>query len=396
MNRNKNLRKKYFSLISLQEKSLNKILYKIKNKGYMAMKVHNKTNKPQNIVLKEEHMIDKITNIQNELPSFLRDYFLFLKTSVSSSTRLAYLQDIRFFFQYLALDLDNISIKNIPLEVIDHFTAQEFNFFIADYCSRYEIQRNDERIIYKNEKKSLSRKKSALLSMFKYLYRNGQIKQNISDKINPIKLPKKNSDSIKKLEVNEAEQLIHIVSTGEGLSQKELEFWEYTKKRDLLIILFFIIYGLRISELEALNISSFHFEREEYTIFRKRGKESIMPLDKKLKSLLIDYIETERHNMQKKEDEALFLSTQGKRLSQRSIQNLIKKYTSIVMGTTKNNGYSPHKLRATAASSMIEKGFSIYDVQNLLDHENITTTQLYAAHKKNAKKSIIDKLDWLD
>ena len=61
------------------------------------------------------------------------------------------------------------------------------------------------------------------------------------------------------------------------------------------------------------------------------------------------------------------------------------------MGTTRNNGYSPHKLRATAASSMIEKGFSIYDVQNLLDHDNVTTTQLYAAHKKNAKKEIINK-----
>lgn len=361
------------------------------------MKVHNKTNKPSNILIQEQNLFDKIDHLQNELPVFLKDYFLFLKTSVSPATKLAYLQNIKFFMNYLILDSDIESIRDIPLHLIDEFTAQEFNFFIADYCTRYELEKNGERIIYENNNVSLSRKKSALLSMFKYLYRNGQIKHNISDGINPIKLPKKNPDSIKKLNVSEAEELIQIVLTGKGLSKKELEFWKYTHKRDLLIILFFIIYGLRISELEALNLSSFHYEREEFTIFRKRGKESIMPLDSKLKNMINDYIETERNNiMTDKENEALFLSTQGKRLSKRSIQNLIKKYTALVMGTTKKHGYSPHKLRATAASSMIEKGFSIYDVQNLLDHENITTTQLYAAHKKNAKKSIIDKLDWLD
>lgn len=120
-----------------------------------------------------------------------------------------------------------------------------------------------------------------------------------------------------------------------------------------------------------------------------------MPLDDRLKTMLQDYIETERNSPHQKDPDALFLSTQGSRLSKRAIQNLIKKYTAIVMNTSKSNGYSPHKLRATAASSMIEKGFSIYDVQNILDHENVTTTQLYAAHKKNAKKEIIDKLDWL-
>lgn len=228
------------------------------------------------------------------------------------------------------------------------------------------------------------------------MYRNGQIKNNISDGINPIKLPKKSPDAIKKLTVEEAEHLIEIVSSGEGLTNKELDFWEYTKKRDKIIVLFFIMYGLRISELEALNISSFNFSRGEYVIFRKRGKEVEMPLDNKLKLLLIDYIETERAAVNSTDDDALFLSTQGNRLTKRAIQNLIKKYTSIAMGTTRSNGYSPHKLRATAASSMIEKGFSIYDVQNLLDHDNVTTTQLYAAHKKNAKKEIINKLDWID
>ena len=78
----------------------------------------------------------------------------------------------------------------------------------------------------------------------------------------------------------------------------------------------------------------------------------------------------------------------------RQIRQMIKKYTSIVLGD--NEGYSPHKLRSTLASSLIERGFSIYDVQNLLDHDNVTTTQIYASHKKNVKKNIIENIDYIE
>jgi site-specific recombinase XerD len=66
------------------------------------------------------------------------------------------------------------------------------------------------------------------------------------------------------------------------------------------------------------------------------------------------------------------------------------------MQTSRDKGYSPHKLRATAASSLIQYGFSIYDVQNLLDHENVTTTQLYSAHRKNAKRDVVNNYELLD
>ncbi|MGB3368938.1 MAG: tyrosine-type recombinase/integrase, partial [Acidaminobacteraceae bacterium] len=94
--------------------------------------------------------------------------------------------------------------------------------------------------------------------------------------------------------------------------------------------------------------------------------------------------------------DALFLSLQGKRMTTKAIRMLVKKYTSIPLGTTRKEGFSPHKLRATAASSLIEYGFSIYDVQNLLDHDNVTTTQLYAAHKKNVKRDIVKNYELSD
>lgn len=361
------------------------------------MKVYSHSNKPNNILEYENALHNKAQQLENQLPAFLRDYFLFLRTAVSLSTRVAYLGEITFFCHYLLLEHPNLTtIQEIPLQLFETFTAQDFNYYISGYCPRYQTDLNGQAVVFENSNKSLSRKKSATLSLFKFLHRNGQITKDISGALNPIKVPKKDSEAIKRLTIEETQALISIVSTGDGLTEKEKHFWEYTRKRDHLIILFFVMYGLRVSELEALNVSSFNLSRDEYTIYRKRGKEIEMPLDEKLKILLVDYINTERKTLDPKDSDALFISTHGTRLTKRSIQNMIKKYTAIAMGTSKRNGYSPHKLRATAASTMIEKGFSIYDVQNLLDHENITTTQLYAAHRKNAKKQIIDHLDWLD
>ena len=75
-------------------------------------------------------------------------------------------------------------------------------------------------------------------------------------------------------------------------------------------------------------------------------------------------------------------------------RELVKKYTSIVMHTSRKAGYSPHKLRATAATSLIERGNSIFDVAALLDHEQVTTTQLYAKPRQNAKEDLVRDMEW--
>ena len=124
-----------------------------------------------------------------------------------------------------------------------------------------------------------------------------------------------------------------------------------------------------------------------------------MPLNSTIKKALDDYISCERPNselLDENNEDALFLSIQNKRLTMKAIRELVKKYTSLAMGTTRDKGYSPHKLRATAASSLIDYGFSIYDVKTLLDHENITTTQLYSAQRKNLKRDIIKNFEWND
>ena len=191
--------------------------------------------------------------------------------------------------------------------------------------------------------------------------------------------------------------MLDAVSKGIGLTPHERVYWEKTKKRDKTILILFLTYGLRLSELQQLNISSFNFTREEFKIYRKRGKESTMPLNKSVTKVIIDYINNERRTddvLEPSHKDALFLSLQGKRMTQRQIRDLVKKYTSIALKTSRSAGYSPHKLRATAATSLIGRGNSIYDVAALLDHEQVTTTQLYAKHRANVKRNLVSGMEW--
>lgn len=368
----------------------------------MAKKIHNKSSKPDNIVIKNNNIIDECKKIESELPDFMKEYFIYLRGAVAITTRKAYLSDIKFFLNYIietGLFTNAEEIKNITLEDFNEIKARDINIFLGDYCNRYYKNINGENIIYENNNKALARKKSSISTLFKFLFRNEQINEDITSGLNPIKLPKPQPDAIKRLEIDEVSIMLDAVENGTGLTDKEKEYWKKTRLRDRAILILFVTYGLRLSELRELNISSFNFSRGEFMIYRKRGKEVLMPINESCEKVIKDYIENERPDdelIDEDEKDALFLSLQRKRITTRSIRELVKKYTSIGMNTTRSKGYSPHKLRATAATSLIETGFSIYDVQNLMDHDNVTTTQLYAAHRKNLKRDIVENFNWLD
>lgn len=370
----------------------------IKNNGE-ELRIHNKSEKPDNIVRKENEIVEQCEAIEQELPRWMRGYFMYLRGNLLPMSRLAYLRDLRFFCHYLITETD-LTKASVPREMksqeFDEVCAVDVNLFL-DYCRRYKVKGEHYTTIYENEKRSLARKKSSVSVFFKYLYRDGYVSRNITDGFDPIRLPKPGEREIKALQDNEVMIMLDAVSTGEGLTAHERSYWEKTKYRDKCILMFFLTYGLRLSELQQLNVSSFNFQRGEFKIYRKRGKESSMPLNNTTMKALSDYLDFERAANEKllpEDRDALFLSLQGKRMTERQIRQLVKKYTSICMGTSRKQGYSPHKLRATAATSLIGRGNSIYDVQALLDHDNVTTTQLYAAHKMNVKRDLIKDFEW--
>lgn len=361
--------------------------------------IHNKSDRPDNVVMKENRIIEECEGLEKQLPPWMRGYFSYIKGNLLPMSRRGYLQDVRFFCQYLIDETDLTcaeSPRGIKEEEFQNICAADVNLFL-DYCRRYKKETDKAVYIYENANKSLARKRSSVSVLFKYLYRSGIVEKNITDGFDPIRLPKPGERQIKALQDDEVMRMLDAVTTGEGLTKHELAYWEKTKYRDKCILLYFVTYGLRLSELQQLNVSSFNLSRGEFLIYRKRGKESSMPLNQTTIKAFLDYLKLERPSEDELSEEnrdALFLSLQGRRMTERQIRELVKKYTSICMDTTRKNGYSPHKLRATAATSLIGRGNDIYDVQVLLDHDNVTTTQLYAAHKLNTKRDLIKSFEW--
>ena len=363
------------------------------------IKIHNKSDRPDNVIKKENDIYLECEEIENQLPKFLRGFFSYLKGNVLPATRLAYLHDIRFFFRYLIEETDLTDAKTadkIKLSELEQVKAVDVNMFI-DFCRKYKVDTGNAIYIYENSNKSLARKKSSVSVMFKQLYRDELLSKNITDGFDPIRVPKPGEREIKALQDDEVMIMLDAVSIGTGLTDHERSYWEKTKKRDKAILILFLTYGLRLSELQQLNVSSFNFNRGEFKIYRKRGKESIMPLNNSATAVIHDYIDNERaadSSLDEENRDALFLSLQGRRMTERQIRELVKKYTSIALKTTRKAGYSPHKLRATAATSLIGRGNSIFDVAALLDHEQVTTTQLYARQKLNVKRDLVKDMEW--
>ena len=363
------------------------------------IKIHNKSDRPDNVIKKENDIYLECEEIENQLPKFLRGFFSYLKGNVLPATRLAYLHDIRFFFRYLIEETDLTDAKTadkIKLSELEQVKAVDVNMFI-DFCRKYKVDTGNAIYIYENSNKSLARKKSSVSVMFKQLYRDELLSKNITDGFDPIRVPKPGEREIKALQDDEVMIMLDAVSTGTGLTDHERSYWEKTKKRDKAILILFLTYGLRLSELQQLNVSSFNFNRGEFKIYRKRGKESIMPLNNSATAVIRDYMDNERaadSSLDEENRDALFLSLQGRRMTERQIRELVKKYTSIALKTTRRAGYSPHKLRATAATSLIGRGNSIFDVAALLDHEQVTTTQLYARQKLNVKRDLVKDMEW--
>lgn len=363
------------------------------------IRLHNKSDKPDNVIKKENDIFLQCEELERQLPSFLRGFFAYLRSNVLPLTRLAYLHDVRFFLQYLLSETDLTQagkVRDIKLSELAKVQAVDVNMFI-DYCRRYKVETEQAVYMYENSNKTLARKKSSVSVLFKYLYRDGLVEKNITDGFDPIRVPRPGEKEVKALQDDEVMVMLDAVTAGTGLTEREYLYWEKTKLRDKAILILFLTYGLRLSELAQLNISSFNFSRGEFKIYRKRGKESIMPLNKSATAVVTDYIEQERLPAEKLAPEhadALFLSLQGKRMTERQIREMVKKYTSIALHTSRRSGYSPHKLRATAATSLIGRGNSIYDVAALLDHEQVTTTQLYAKHKANVKRDLVRDMEW--
>ncbi|MCR5356086.1 MAG: tyrosine-type recombinase/integrase [Lachnospiraceae bacterium] len=319
----------------------------------------------------------KLREITATLPPFCREFFLGIKDTTSARTRLAYAYDIRIFFEYLhevnpvckkteITDYDVSLLDMIkPIDIVEYM----------DYLSYY-IKDGEE---YTNDERGKQRKLASLRSMYNYFFRTEKIEKNPASLV---QMPKLHSKEIIRLDIAEVARLLDNVENGENLSKKQLEFHKKTKTRDLALMTLLLGTGIRVSECVGLDLKDVDFANNGILIKRKGGYEQIVYFGDEVEAVLKEYIEERHHTIPAAGHEgALFLSLQNKRLSVRSVENLVKKYARTVTTLKK---ITPHKLRSTYGTNLYNETGDIYLVADVLGHKDVNTTKKhYAAQDQN-------------
>ena len=329
----------------------------------------------------------KLRALQKDLPPFLRDYFNSLSGQTSALTRLGYALDFKIFLGYLSEEhLDGKSIQDITVSDLAGLTGTDIEAFM-EYLTYY-IPQNDPDAPITNASKGKSRKLAAVRGLFKYLYKNEKINANPAELVS---FPKIHEKAITTLEPDEIAKLLDEVEAGEKLTPQQKRFHQQTKLRDAAIITLMLGTGIRISECVGLDLDHLDFETNSISVTRKGGDEMILYFGNEVEAALKAYLEVrEKATPQKGHENALFLSLQNRRITTRAVQNLVKKYASLI---TRLKNISPHKLRSTFGTQLYAETSDIYLVANVLGHADVNTTRKHYAkmddnHRRRAANAV--------
>lgn len=343
----------------------------------------------------------RLRELLRELPDICSDYFLSIEQMTSPLTRLSYAYDLKLFFQYLSEELPKFSGKPITEFTIDDIrkiTKQDLERF-ARYLSFYvkNESQDDGQVLSKeitNHEYGIKRKFASLRAFYKYLFSEGLIEGNTAALI---PLPKLHERAIIRLDIDEVARILDLAENGQSLPNTYRKFHNVTRLRDLAMLSLFLGTGIRISECVGLNIDDFDFEQNAFVVTRKGGKEVILYLSDEVSAALKDYL-AERREIEALpgHENAFFLSIQKRRISQRAVENMVKKYASIAAPLKKK--ISPHKLRSTFGTNLYRETGDIYLVADVLGHSDVNTTRKhYAAiaedHRRIAAQKTILRED---
>jgi len=282
--------------------------------------------------------------VKRALQDFLR--YLRIEKNYSGHTLRNYQSDLRQFIDFL----DNRSEQQGSAERMD--PKQVGHLDVRSYLAS---------LYRRNAKSSVARKLSALRSFFAYLLRQGEVKQNPADLVSAPKMGKAIPDF---LQVDETFQLMHGPDRDSVLGSRD---------RAILEVLYSC--GLRVSELTALNLDGVELELGIIRVMGKGSRERVVPVGSKAREALSHYLQRrgELLGMQM-EHQALFLNNRGGRLSPRSVARLLKKH---MQRCNIARPLSPHGLRHSFATHLLDAGADLRAVQEMLGHVSLSTTQRY-------------------
>lgn len=349
--------------IWLKELGLNRTLKEAKI-------AYNESNTYDDDTLINETQITKINNLKHksinyssDLPQLVIDFLNYLETikGKSPNTISGYKIDLQLFFRFmkvykenlndLSLELEEINISDVDEKFINTIKLTDIYAFL----SFVEKERN-------NSTYARARKVATLKSFYKFLY--GKAKVIIDNPTLELESPKISKRHPVYLTLEQSLQLLS------SLDKSNLNFY-----RDYCILTLFLNCGLRLSELCSIEINK--IKNDTLTIVGKGNKERTIYLNDACIKAINDYL-SKRDNSKVPEENKkyLFLSNRNKPINKRTVELLVKKH--INTAELLDNNYTPHKLRHTAATLMYKHGnVDIRSLQNILGHENISTTQIY-------------------
>lgn len=324
---------------------------------------------------------NKLRRLLKDLPHFCEIFFRGIEPTTSSRTRIAYAYDLRVFFEFLAQQnpsLKNTPIPDIKIDTLDQIKAVDIEEYL-DYLSYYKNE-GKEHLNMENGKK---RKLVSLRSFYKYYFQKEMIQTNPASLIG---VPKLHEKAIVRLDIDEVAKLLDEVETGDDMTKNQQKYHDKTKVRDLALMTLLLGTGIRVSECVGLDINDVDFENNGIKIRRKGGYEAVIYFGDEVREALLQYLEERKKIIPcEGHTNALFLSMQMKRLNVRSVENLVKKYSSVV---TKLKKITPHKLRSTYGTSLYRETGDIYLVADVLGHKDVNTTKKhYAAIEETRRRS---------
>lgn len=285
------------------------------------------------------------------ISQYISEYlsYLEMERGLSQNTILAYQSDLIAFFDYL----------NTEKEVIlDELKRKDFSFYIK-YLAKNEINPS-----------TITRKIASIKGFFKYLCHKRIIKTNPSISITSPKLPKRLP---KVLSTNELDNILK----------------ENLNTQDYAIIELLYSAGLRVSELTELELKNIDLTQRVIKVFGKGSKERIVPIGKKCSEIIQKHLKKrELIALKYNSKPYLFLTENGKKITRQKVYKIIHSLGNIV-----GKNISPHTIRHSFATHLLERGADLRVVQELLGHSSIVTTQLYTHISKKTLREVYFKIN---
>lgn len=271
-------------------------------------------------------------------------FYIYLQSEKRSSahTLSSYKLDLEQFSSFIRSSFDEISLEEISTGMVRTWIA-----YMVD--EGYQAS-------------SIHRKMSSLNALFRYLMKMGIVQSNPARGLSKPKIPKR-------LPTYVDEHQMHKLNTS--LLEEAQGFEE---KRNSLIILLFYETGMRLSELMGLRDRSIDFSNRQIKVLGKRNKMRYVPVGEEMIDQLREYIGYRNKSIVEREDDYFFVNQRGQKVSKSLVYSIVKTYLSTVTTQQKR---SPHVLRHTFATHMLNAGADLNVIKEILGHSSLAATQVY-------------------